>query len=1820
MRLIQRKLAEEDLKNKLNYKPTPQDIVNRGLAHNEFWEKSVDETTEHRRKSIELKKQQLNQKLNHKRRPSVADLVAEKIMPEDSEVIAELKNIAQSHKRMQSAVKDLSTRLPFEDETNLQVAETMMKHINATEEDIDLLWTTSEDDDDDNDDDDDDEQQRQQQESSEDPDIDYDQTSDIEPEDENTKKQTLNLDKIQKRNHKRRLSRDIENFLTKRPTMQDLEDDGVLKQTGIANSLRGSAVSLEEKMNQQIPRKELIQRNIIKRPSISRSLQPNAEALENELIKNLQKFKQEKSLQFESINNADHPLFKLQENNKNTKKTNKKKFHQRKPSGFGTKKNQNPSYYKHDIAPRLQETANKLHKRRLSKTISEALQARPTKQELIDSRILYKDRMANQLQGNALKLEEQLKQRVPENYLTMIGVLLHDKDKIAPSIQGASYELEYALRRRPSLFDGSSQDMVKILQIPSNHHDPNEFYTDKLYQIQEENESKQQQTKSNKKKFNKALHEMYPDDNDKANYRLRRARNGDKLEKRMTRRMSIEDLEKAGLIPKDYFEDPHGAIEMQRIHRKLREEDLKIGLKNRSTKQELISRGLTREEYFNMDMDQARNVIQKHSTSTKKQVEYQLNSIFNPQLIELEKNGVVEPGYFLTRAKQIEEGHRRLPSVTVELQKKLLANPQYNEELAKTLVHDLGSDSEDDDDSDDQSDDSSDDSDEDDDSEYETDSEEDTDQNGENDSDDDDDSEDFMDSDDEEQARRLQELEYKIGHRPSTDELIEKRILYKNVTDMAASIQNAAKNLQDAIGKRPSIHDLGEKGYLVSSNQDEVDTTSVINNNNNKQSTSTNNNNNKQNKKSKRSRKKDKHLEKKSNLNKKLNKTRRPTMLDLELRGIVPSGYFDDVETAMSEKKIRKENIIHDLASRLQGRPEFSEKLATKLMSKAMKSIKTRNQIVNSGKNQNDKALISEILTAKLSNRINFEELKNKNILSSSYHPQSSQKLIRKADELKKLQLQNKLESQLNARPDVDELYDSRYIKYKIHGQNGLSSTLHDVAINLEDGIKQRVDENYLKQKGIFDSNQQKQRKEIINNLDSKIKSRPSIGSIEQSGIAPHGAFENVNVANKAKHDRIQSIHDELNAFFEFDRPSKQDLIKKGVFNDGRRGSVKILESDDEDDTDEDNQEEEELYNPESPSIPPVPERPSSMFQTNTYTEIVMNSITFHNKKVIEPSYEIDVLVAEPDLNDEIIETSTLSFLNVLDNLNKIILKNIDNAKINFILKMKNKSKDLQLLKNLLRNLQQYGSAIINEEFDGIEFESCGDLDKDIENVWKKITKQQNELFELDNKYRPLHFKIKKLQNIKYELEEYNDKYKIQLSQLKRIKKRISSYIEENKMIKDSSNEAIKATDEQQAWMISKITNKIVKTQNKIDSIKEEISSSSSKNNQELQDELTTCNNFLNGLKEFLKGLKKLRKSSNDKIKHLQIIIQQLKQQENDILNNIKRIRQEAINKLNDIRTTYFLDDDDDDDQQIEQQKKKEEKPQQPQQQPLVDDDDDISDISEISDDDDDTEIELDFINSAPLSMLELMHKREKYMSKVYKKIHDLESRAMTTSSTDYLRGLTEIRELQIILNNSQLKYFYNHFVSSCNQIFNDCCLANQAILENTAEINTPLLTNLRGIQILNDLLSKNQRKLQSSNILQYLEIIVNFIQSLPDREVVIMQIARHLSLSLPFRSFIVGKDDINNNKEKEKNKRFNNNEEKDNNNNDDDDEHHLIKIDKFITNKIREWMGSILNIYGNNSFSSVRIALENDVVAQVRPSYAARLIVNCVYGFDIHN
>ena len=60
------------------------------------------------------------------------------MMVTDSEVMEELKNIARRHKTMRTAVEELTSRLPAKMSTNSR-AKRMMRYINETEKDIELI-------------------------------------------------------------------------------------------------------------------------------------------------------------------------------------------------------------------------------------------------------------------------------------------------------------------------------------------------------------------------------------------------------------------------------------------------------------------------------------------------------------------------------------------------------------------------------------------------------------------------------------------------------------------------------------------------------------------------------------------------------------------------------------------------------------------------------------------------------------------------------------------------------------------------------------------------------------------------------------------------------------------------------------------------------------------------------------------------------------------------------------------------------------------------------------------------------------------------------------------------------------------------------------------------------------------------------------------------------------------------------------------------------------------------------------------------------------------------------------------------------------------------------------------------------------------------------------------------------------------------------------------------------------------------------------------------------------------------------------------------
>jgi len=607
-----------------------------------------------------------------------------------------------------------------------------------------------------------------------------------------------------------------------------------------------------------------------------------------------------------------------------------------------------------------------------------------------------------------------------------------------------------------------------------------------------------------------------------------------------------------------------------------------------------------------------------------------------------------------------------------------------------------------------------------------------------------------------------------------------------------------------------------------------------------------------------------------------------------------------------------------------------------------------------------------------------------------------------------------------------------------------------------------------------------------------------------------------------------------------------------------------------------------------------------------------LSSVQYQNRKVIEPGIDLANTVPTPELNDETIYSSNLTFINISEGLHNLIDQKIYDAQMRHIGPMRQKNHEVQAHKSLLRALEKDGLSVIpaidaDDRYDNVEFKSCGDIEEDLRNIEEKTFKAHTQLLELDEKYYPVHMEIKRLQTAKHQLDEFADSYKIKLSQLNRVLQRIGKHIEDNKATKDSTKEAIQATKSQQALMVSKISEKIGEIEARLKHLKDQRSSTLTP---ELVEEIKVKREYLRGLYDFVSGLTKLRATSECKIEHLDLVITQLIEQRASINQEIRNLKERAVSRLKTIQREYL---------KPESALKSKEYDHRMHADHGVKDEDDLN------------RVQLpDFRENAPSSLVTLLHSREKFMKRIYKRVLDLESRALTRSSTAYLHSLTEIRELQTVFRDRRLKYFYNAFVTTANAVFNDCCLAYQALLELTAELNSPIILQLKGMQLLNSVLRSNadarSEAVDSGQnaTREELEIVVDFIQSLPDREIVIMQVARYLATSVPFRDVIIGEEIMERAKpHKEGNGRGRGREEKEEESIYGDSERgreakHMVKIDAFVMVKIREWMGSIITVYGDDAFNSIGVALENDVIAQVRPSMAAKLIVSCVYGLHV--
>ncbi|ETN99974.1 hypothetical protein RFI_37482 [Reticulomyxa filosa] len=613
---------------------------------------------------------------------------------------------------------------------------------------------------------------------------------------------------------------------------------------------------------------------------------------------------------------------------------------------------------------------------------------------------------------------------------------------------------------------------------------------------------------------------------------------------------------------------------------------------------------------------------------------------------------------------------------------------------------------------------------------------------------------------------------------------------------------------------------------------------------------------------------------------------------------------------------------------------------------------------------------------------------------------------------------------------------------------------------------------------------------------------------------------------------------------------------------------------------------------------------------------------------VQEPFLEVDVLVPEPELNSNIIRSSPLAFMNVLDALREICNNNMSTA-TQYMEQMKEKAKKLSEMKSLLQKVEKHG-------WNGLEteFESSGDVNADLGNLQNEVLRLQTDLFQLDEECRPIHTKMRQINSIENDLEKYQDNYFSTMAQLRRVHGRIQQVLQDHQTQRDSAMTALEATELQQAVMKCKINDKIAESLIKIDRLQQQLQEAKeqriasqsyatslsglytsyfataqdekkfdqdhkSPKELELEEEVNMCNNFLTGLNEFLKGLKKLRKEQRNRITHLEEVTNQLHNQRASIAEKIGNFEQEAIQKLHKLHCEFIS----------------------PSQQSLQNNLQYQSILQfgfilfyfilfEINQyyfffflvDNREKEEEEIKTNRPALSLENVLRKRVNRMNQVYKKLRDLENRAMTTGSREYLRGLTEIRELQVIMSNQYLKFFFTDFVTKANQIFHDLQLASIAILEQTAGPDDNVILELAGVKTLIRVLERNKREI---HLAQDIEETMRFMEAMPDREIVIMHVARHLALSMPYKHFITGKYrpasmmpslPANDNR---------------------DITNPYVVLELFVTKLLEEWIGSVCNTFGKTTTTNVKAALEDDVIAQVRPSNAARLVVNCVWGLD---
>ncbi|ETN99973.1 RPEL repeat protein, partial [Reticulomyxa filosa] len=563
---------------------------------------------------------------------------------------------------------------------------------------------------------------------------------------------------------------------------------------------------------------------------------------------------------------------------------------------------------------------------------------------------------------------------------------------------------------------------------------------------------------------------------------------------------------------------------------------------NRATPNELVQRGLTREEYLTMDKSEADQAVKVARQQAVRSLSRKLDELYNP-FQQLETIGVVPQGYFEQRvlfffvllgkkkyiclAKQAEEirsGHRRQESVVQELHQKLIEKPEYVDVVAQGIVDHLEP--------------------EEDGNPSATDGE-----GWQPDGYDEQSTDESTDDSDEEQRRRLEELERRISKRPAQQELMQKHILYS--TEMAPAIQNNAKELQHGLKRRKSIDDIKALGILPTHQHAAVNGATPGSDTQEESPTHARSNETSARKK-----------QIKEQLQHQLKRERRPTMMDLEIRGVVPQGYFESAEQAIASQRRRKKSVVEDLRKHLAKRPDYSKMVAKGLLEKALVYDETKQrleQFVQSSASPSTTEAARLALQEKMERdgRPDYTELQSKNILKKSFNPtvDAMANASVKA-ELERHALEQNLKYQLASRREPQDMVDSGYLYYPVNDERAPSPGLHGVARELQESLEERPPEQFLVKKGIIQKEVEDwsvDQSSARDNLNQRLSMRPPKSDMTWKGFIPaEFAQHDVLVAEQQQELKKIKTKQVLNKKLDTtNRPTQDWLEERGIVPQG---------------------------------------------------------------------------------------------------------------------------------------------------------------------------------------------------------------------------------------------------------------------------------------------------------------------------------------------------------------------------------------------------------------------------------------------------------------------------------------------------------------------------------------------------------------------------------------------------------------------------------------------------------------------------------------------